>query len=97
MPFLGITIFTDGSKIETGTVSGIIDDLNICISGRLPNTCAVYLVKNYVINLATTEINQFYCCISNVELKWLPSHSDIEDNEMDGECAVMGSKMGSLE
>ena len=58
-----ISIFTDGSKTENGTGSGIYsDDLDISLSLRLPNSCTVFQTEIYDINVAAMQIREFLFC-----------------------------------
>ena len=53
------SIFTDRSKTETGTGSGVFsEDLGISVSLRLPNTCTVFQTEIYAINIAARKIGR---------------------------------------
>lgn len=62
MRYYAISTFTDGSKKETGTGSGVFsDDLDLIVSLRMPNTFTVFQAENYAINFddSLVAISQF--------------------------------------
>ncbi len=60
------SIFTDGSKTETGISCDVFsDDLNISVSIRLPHTCTVFQAGIYAIDW---EIELFSLCPSVIDI-----------------------------
>ena len=63
------SIFTDGSKTETGTGSGVFsDDLGISVSLMLPNTCTVFQEEIYAINMAARKIGKLSLRTSVIDI-----------------------------
>lgn len=54
-----ISVFTDGSKMEMGTGSGVYsEDLDIRVSMRLPDECSVFQAEIYAIDTAARIIRE---------------------------------------
>lgn len=67
--YYSISIFTDLSKIETGTSSRILSgDLNISVSLRLTNARTVFQDEIYTINVAAKRISQFSFFTSTIDM-----------------------------
>lgn len=60
-----ISVFTDGTKTEMGTGSGIFsDNLDISVSFGLPNTCIGFKAQIYTINVVAKNLS-YYSQIMN--------------------------------
>lgn len=66
---LGITIYTDGSKMENGTGAGLYSEaLQKRESFRLPNTCSVFQAEIYAIEKAAALIQDSTIRPSNITI-----------------------------
>ena len=83
--FDGYSVFTDGSKMDTGTGSGVyIPDRNIKVSYRLPDNCSVFqaeilaIIKAVEIIDGNIEVGQVVTIYvdSQAALKALTGHSE---------------------